>query len=210
MDLLHFIFAIIFLPVALLSQSDREPAPEEFIFSEPISPELAEINRINSMANSLLPARVNVRKDFSEHLQLVTYNRDGYILEIPSYIEISAWGDAKEFLRLSDNRNVDHPASVNIQVKNSSVQELFEENVISREEYAKDIFIILRHELKKISESGINVEAYIEHYEDNTFGYDPTIFVQDTEKTFVLESSGVRYPESDLLMIVLKGFKLNS
>ncbi|MBU0577036.1 hypothetical protein KKF73_00525 [Patescibacteria group bacterium] len=157
-----------------------------------------------------LPTK-DVEKQYSEdgtRVYLFHY-KDGYKLDLPSELGVSTWELQPEQVTISEkfNDETDCFAFTYRLDNEKTAQESFEnfEKEFETEEY-KIAYTLVRHELEKIEDPDINKEAYIEHYEEEMFGYQPNILIQGDGALYGISQDGARYPECDLMMRVLKGF----
>lgn len=184
-----------------------QPAPEDFfVLSDKTPP---EFEGLKAMPTEV----VEVKADESDGTKTVEHHRDGYTLELPSYLDVSTWDFEPDRVMVIDPKNEESPCSANTykieDVK--TVREAFDQSIsYSKEEEKWGTYKITRSELEEIKDSKIKVKAFISHYANDLFGYQPSIYIQSKDEVFGISQNGMRYPECTLMMEVLKGFKINN
>lgn len=198
---LTFLFKkYIYLPPA-------NPAPEEF-FVLPGSTE-TEFKGLNPLTEEV----VEVTKDEEAGVTHVVHHRDGYSLELPSYLSVSSWDFTPEELQIYDLRDENSLCVSSIyRIEDyKAINEAFDADLASKKQQEKNgAYSILRMELEEIKDSEIKNEAYIEHFEEDVFGYQPGIYIQGDQVVFWISQNGKDYPECSLMMEVLRSFTIDS
>ena len=177
-----------------------EPAPEDFYIRSEQPPFQG--------FNPLPEEEVDISYSGDGKRTYITHHKDGYKLNLPSDLTVSTWDMDKEVVKIFEEYE-DGTACIASTYKlddEKTVQESFQNSLKYDEEDAY-MYTVLRRELEKIEDPSINKEAYIEHYEELAWGYQPHILIQGDGVVFGISQNGERYPECDLMMRVLKGFR---
>jgi hypothetical protein len=181
-------------------QPPANPAPEEFV-------EIPEGGPFVMKSQPKEEVEIGYTADGRT---LVRHWKDGFQLVLPAALSASASELEPNYVRIHDGENTyenDYAcfAYVGLEDGFETVEEAFDE----RKERLNNQFgtVVLRHELEKIEDYKRH-PAYIEHYEEQQWGYQPGIVIQGSGVVYYIAQDGIRYPECDLMRRVLDGFYL--
>ena len=178
-----------------------DPAPEEFLVTTPGE---VEFQGFQAQPTSVVESYTDEKTGRT----IVNHYRDGYRIILEPGLEPS-FSDLSSYIQIFQYTDDSEKVCVSAIIKEpfSSIQELYD----FRNDYylngEGEFLGVTRYELEKISKEDTDKDAYWVHFNDMTFGYQPSILIENNGNVIHIGQNGIDYPECTLMLDILNHFE---